>query len=46
MRAQNGYDIKMVLKEIVLEGLEWIALCEERNKWWAVVNMVMNLQVP
>jgi len=40
------YNIKMDLKEIVLEGLDWITVSQERNKWWAFVNMVMNLQVP
>jgi hypothetical protein len=27
-------------------GLDWIDLAQDRDKWWAVVNMVMNLWVP
>ena len=25
---------------------DWIALAEDRNKWWAYVRAVMNLWVP
>jgi hypothetical protein len=25
--------------------MEWIDLAEERDKWWALVNAVMNLRV-
>ena len=28
------------------EGMDWIDLALDRNRWWALVNMVMNLQVP
>jgi hypothetical protein len=27
-------------------GVGWIDLSEDRNRWWAVVNAVMNLRVP
>ena len=27
-------------------GLDWIDMAENRNRWQAVVNMVMNLHVP
>jgi len=27
-------------------GMEWIELAEDRDKWWALVNAVMNLLVP
>jgi len=27
-------------------GMEWINLAQNRDKWRAVVNVVMNLQVP
>jgi hypothetical protein len=36
--------IKMGLKEVGWGwGLEWIHLARDRNRWWAVVNTVMNL---
>jgi hypothetical protein len=27
-------------------GMDWIELAQDRERWWAVVNAVMNLQVP
>jgi len=27
-------------------GMDWIYLAHDRQKWWALVNMVMNLQFP
>jgi transposase len=39
-------NIKMVLVEIGLEGVDWIYLSEDRGWWQALVNMAMNLWVP
>jgi hypothetical protein len=38
--------MKVSLKEICWEGLDWITLAEDRDKWWAVVKMVMIHSVP
>jgi hypothetical protein len=27
-------------------GLDWIDLAQDRDRWWALVNAVMNLRVP
>jgi hypothetical protein len=35
--------IKMDLRQIGWEGTVWIHLAQDRNWWWALVNMVMNL---
>jgi hypothetical protein len=38
-------DIKMDLKEVGWEGMDWIALAQDKDRWWALVNVVMNVQV-
>ena len=39
-------NIKLDRKETGWERAEWIALVQDTDKWRAVVNTVMNLQVP
>jgi hypothetical protein len=39
-------NIKMDLLEIGWGGVDWIALAQDRDKWRALVNAVMNLRVP
>jgi hypothetical protein len=39
-------NIKMDLLDIGWGSVEWIGLAEDRVKWRALVNVVMNLQVP
>jgi hypothetical protein len=39
-------DIKIDLREIGWDGMNWIELAQDRDKWRAPVNMVMNLRVP
>jgi len=39
-------DIKMDLQEVGCGGIDWIELAPDRNRWWALVNAAMNLQVP
>jgi hypothetical protein len=41
-RHRREYNIKIDLKEIVWEGLDWIAVTQDRNNWWDFVNLVMN----
>jgi hypothetical protein len=36
----------MDLQEVGWGAMDWIDLAQDRDRWWAVVNMVMNLQVP
>jgi len=33
-------------QEVGLEGMDWIDLAEDRGRWRAFVNVVMNLWVP
>jgi hypothetical protein len=29
-----------------VEGMEWVDLAQDCERWWALVNAVMNNQVP
>jgi ribosome biogenesis protein Nip4 len=39
-------NIKMDLREIGFGDVDWIHLAQNRDRWRAVVNTVMNLRVP
>jgi hypothetical protein len=39
-------NIKMDLKEVGLGGVHWIGLAQDRYRWRALENAVMNLRVP
>jgi hypothetical protein len=40
------HNIKMDLLEIGLSVVDWIGLAQDRHRWRALVNSVMNLRVP
>jgi hypothetical protein len=45
-RPRRRWDIRMNLKEIGINRRDWIDLVQYRDYWRALVNAVLNLQVP
>jgi hypothetical protein len=39
-------NIKMDLREIGWDGVDWVDLAQDRDQWRALVNTVMNLRIP
>jgi hypothetical protein len=39
-------NIKMDLLEIGLNVVDWIVLAQDRYRWRALVNLLMNLRIP
>ena len=39
-------NIKMDFQEVGYVGMDWIELAQDRDRWWVLVNAVMNLLVP
>jgi hypothetical protein len=45
-RCRRVDNIKMDLSEIGLNVVDWIGLAQDRYRWRALVNVVMNPRVP
>jgi hypothetical protein len=45
-RRRSVDNIKMDLREIEWDGVDWIDMAQDREHWRALVNVVLNLRVP
>jgi hypothetical protein len=46
LRCRWKDNIKMDLQEVGCGGVQWIDLAQDRDRWRALLNAVMNLRVP
>ena len=46
LRCRREDDIKKDLQELGCWDVDWIELAEDRDTWRAIVNAIMNIQVP
>ena len=45
-RHRRVDNIRMDLQEVGCGYGDWIGLAQDRDRWWKLVNAVMNLRVP
>jgi len=45
-RCKWDDNIKTNLQEVGCGGMEWIELAQDKDRWRALMNAVMNLRVP
>jgi hypothetical protein len=47
LRSRSEVNIKMDVREVGWRGRrDWVDLAQDKDRWRAVVNAVMNLRVP
>jgi hypothetical protein len=39
-------NVKIALREIGWNGVDWIDMAQDRDQWRALVNTILNLRVP
>jgi hypothetical protein len=46
LKHRREDNIRMDLRELGWEGVDDIHLAQDRDQWWTLPKMVMNLQIP
>jgi hypothetical protein len=44
--ANGRIILSWMFRHLDVGCMDWIDLLQDRNKWWALVNAVMNIRVP
>ena len=45
--GDSGVDERIILRSIFRKwDMKWIELAQDRHRWWAIVNVELNLWVP
>jgi hypothetical protein len=46
VRPRHIWEDNIEMDHMELEGMDWIDMAQDEDKWWAVVNMAMNFRFP
>jgi hypothetical protein len=44
--SDHSEDLSDGHRETLWEGVDWTYLAQSMDQWWALVNIVINLQIP
>jgi hypothetical protein len=45
-RWENNIKMDLQISKVLWEGMDWIKLAQDRERWRAFMNTVMNFRVP